>query len=108
MSANGNGGTGAQAAPAGAELELRLYVAGHSRHSVAALSLLRDLCETELAGRCRLDVVDLVEEPQRAREDGIVAVPTLVRRAPGPPVRVIGDLSDAARIRDALEITGDG
>ena len=77
--------------------ELRLYVAGQTPKSVAATANLRRLCEEHLAGRYSIEIVDLLEQPQRARADQIVAIPTLVRKLPEPIRKVIGDLSNADR-----------
>ena len=74
---------------------LRLYVAGPSPRSLRAVANLKRLCEHHLHDGYEIEVIDLVEEPALARADGIVALPTLVRRLPGPPLKIIGDLSDA-------------
>ena len=83
---------------------LRLYVAGESPKSVAASANLNALCEEHLAGRYNIETIDVLERPALAREDDILAIPTLVRRAPVPTRKVIGDLSDAARVRIILRI----
>ena len=83
---------------------LRLYIAGQTPRSIAAVSNLRKLCETYLSGRYRLDVIDLMAEPNRAQRDRIVAVPTLVRRRPGAVTRIIGDLSNSERVLNRLKI----
>jgi circadian clock protein KaiB len=83
---------------------LRLYIAGQTPRSIAAVSNLRKLCETYLSGRYRLDVIDLMAEPNRAQRDRIVAVPTLVRRPPGAITRIIGDLSNSERVLNLLNI----
>jgi circadian clock protein KaiB len=83
---------------------LRLYIAGQTPRSIAAVSNLRKLCETYLSGRYRLDVIDLMAEPNRAQRDRIVAVPTLVGRRPGAVTRIIGDLSNSERVLDRLKI----
>lgn len=77
---------------------LRLYVAGPSPKSLRAFANLKTLCEEYLAGRYEIEVVDLVEHPSQARSDDIVAIPTLVRSLPAPFCKVIGDLSDTARV----------
>ncbi len=84
--------------------ELRLYVAGQSAKSLAARANLLKLCEAYLAGRHRIEVIDLLEHPGRARDDQILAIPTLVRRSPEPMKKVIGDLSDTQRVLDGLNI----
>ena len=84
--------------------ELRLYVAGQTPKSIAALANLKRFCEVHLAGRYRIEVVDLAENPQLARADQIVAIPTLVRKLPPPLRKMIGDLSDSERILVGLEM----
>jgi circadian clock protein KaiB len=76
---------------------LRLYVAGHTPRSLAAMTNLRKICEEHLAGQYIIEVIDLVKNPQLAAGDQIFAIPTLVRALPEPMKRIIGDLSDAAR-----------
>jgi circadian clock protein KaiB len=83
---------------------LRLYVAGQTPKSLAAIANLKRLCETHLAGRYTIDVVDLLITPQLAAGDQIVALPTLVRRLPAPLKRVIGDLSNTERVLVGLDI----
>jgi circadian clock protein KaiB len=83
---------------------LRLYVAGLSGRSASALSNLEAVCEEHLAGRYRIEVVDLMKQPQLARGDQIVALPTLVRRLPPPMKKIIGDLSDQERLLVGLEL----
>jgi circadian clock protein KaiB len=83
---------------------LRLYIAGQAPRSIAAVCNLRKLCETYLSGRYHLDVIDLVAEPGRAQRDGIIAVPTLVRRRRGAVRRIIGDLSNSERVLTRLDI----
>ena len=84
--------------------QLRLYVAGQSSTSLDAFANLRDLCEKHLAGHYRIEIIDLVEQPLLARRDDVLAVPTLVRHHPPPPLRVIGDLSDTQRVLDHLQL----
>lgn len=72
---------------------LRLYVAGSTPRSQAAERNLETLCERHLAGRYRIEVIDLGEDPELAGRDGVLALPTLVRLAPGPRRKVVGDLS---------------
>jgi circadian clock protein KaiB len=83
---------------------LRLYVAGQSPKSLQAFANLKSLCEEHLAGRYEIEVVDLVEQPSRAKSDDILAIPTLVRRSPAPPRKVIGDLSNAQRVLGGLRM----
>jgi circadian clock protein KaiB len=77
---------------------LRLYVAANTPRSVLALANLRRLCEEHLAGRYRLEVIDLVANPRRAKDDEILAVPTLVRKLPVPIRKFIGNLSNPERL----------
>jgi circadian clock protein KaiB len=83
---------------------LRLYVAGHTAKSIAAMNNLRHVCETHLAGRYEIEVIDLVQNPRLAAGDQILAIPTLVRRLPAPLKRIIGDLSDTERVLVGLDI----
>jgi circadian clock protein KaiB len=84
--------------------ELRLYVAGKTAKSVAAFENLTRLCEEHLAGKYRIEVVDLVRHPQLAKGDQIVAIPTLVRKLPEPIRKVIGDLSNVERTLVGLQL----
>ncbi|MET0839860.1 MAG: circadian clock KaiB family protein [Marmoricola sp.] len=84
--------------------DLRLYVAGQSPRSVRAVENLRQVCDTHLAGRYRVEVIDLLVNPALARGDEIVAVPTLVRKLPEPIRRIIGDLSDTDRVLVGLQV----
>ena len=94
-----------QAAPVAAppELyELRLYVAGKLPNSTQALENLLDICRTHLAGRHTLEVIDYLEHPRRALEDGIIATPTLLKVRPGASCMVVGTLSDRPTVLQAL------
>jgi len=84
--------------------ELRLYVAGRSRKSVTAFGNLRRICEEHLRGKYRIEVIDLLKNPLLARGDQILAVPTLVRKLPEPMKKIIGDLSNEARVLVGLDI----
>jgi circadian clock protein KaiB len=84
--------------------DLRLYVAGQSPRSVQALENLRRVCDEHLAGRYRVEVIDLLVNPSLARGDEIVAVPTLVRKLPEPIRKIIGDLSDTDRVLVGLQV----
>jgi circadian clock protein KaiB len=84
--------------------ELRLYVAGQTQKSLAALSNLRKICDEHLKSRYRLEVIDLVKQPQLAVGDQILAVPTLVRNLPPPLRKIIGDLSNTERVLVGLDI----
>ena len=83
---------------------LRLYVAGHSARSSAALRNLEAICGEHLAGRYRIEVIDLLKQPQLARGDQIVAVPTLVRHLPPPVKKIIGDLSNEESVLVGLDL----
>ena len=84
--------------------ELRLYVAGQTGKSLVALANLRRICETHLAGQYRIEVIDLIKNPQLAAGDQILAVPTLVRRLPQPIRKIIGDLSNEERVLVGLDV----
>ena len=86
---------------------LRLYVAGQSPKSVRAVENLRRVCEEHLAGRYTIELVDLMENPQLARADEIIAVPTLVRKLPEPIRRIIGDLSNTEKVLIGLQLDED-
>ena len=77
--------------------DLRLYVAGQTPKSMTAFANLKRICEEHLAGKYRIEVVDLLKEPQLARGDQILALPTLVRKLPEPIKKIIGDLSNTER-----------
>jgi circadian clock protein KaiB len=87
-----------------AEWQLRLYVAGQTAKSIAAFAHLKQICETHLAGRYEIEVVDLIENPKLAGDDQILAVPTLVRKLPPPLKKIIGDLSNEERVLVGLDI----
>jgi circadian clock protein KaiB len=87
-----------------AEWQLRLYVAGTTAKSAAALANLRQVCETHLAGRYTIEVVDLLVNPKLAAGDQILAVPTLVRKFPEPIRKIIGDLSNEDRVLVGLDV----
>ena len=84
--------------------ELRLYVAGHTQKSLAAIANLHKICDEHLKGRYRIEVIDLAKQPQLAAGDQILAVPTLVRNLPPPLRRIIGDLSNTERVLVGLDI----
>jgi len=83
---------------------LRLYVAGQTKKSMAAFANLKKICEEHLGGRYRIEIVDLLENPQLAKGDQILAVPTLVRRLPPPIKKIIGDLSNTERVLVGLDL----
>jgi circadian clock protein KaiB len=83
---------------------LRLYVAGQTPRSMTAFANLKVICEEHLAGRYKIEVVDLLENPTLARGDQILAVPTLVRKLPEPVRKIIGDLSNTERVLIGLDL----
>jgi circadian clock protein KaiB len=90
--------------PGVAEWQLRLYVAGQTAKSIAAFDNLKRVCETHLAGRYTIEVVDLLVNPRLAAGDQILAVPTLVRKFPEPIRKIIGDLSNEERVLVGLDV----
>jgi circadian clock protein KaiB len=88
----------------GLRYELYLYVAGTTSHSVRAIRALKDICVTSFGDRCELHIVDIYESPELAREAQIIAVPALVRKAPSPVRKLVGDLADRARVLRFLEL----
>jgi circadian clock protein KaiB len=86
------------------EWELRLYIAGHTARSAAALENLQRICEEHLKGKYRIEVIDLLKNPQLARGDQILAVPTLVRKVPEPMKKIIGNLSNEERVLVGLDL----
>src|SRR4051812_6550709 len=85
--------------------DLRLYVAGQSPKSLAAFANLKQLCDAHLTGKYRIEVIDLIKKPQLARDDQIIAIPTLVRRLPQPIRKIIGDLCDTKRTLIGLDLS---
>lgn len=85
---------------------LRLYVAGQTPKSLAAIANLRAICRDHLDGRCSIEIIDLRERPELAARDQVVAIPTLVRHLPPPLKRIIGDLADVDKVLVGLEIRG--
>lgn len=83
---------------------LRLYVAGQTNKSLAAFANLKKIAEEHLAGKYRIEVIDLTENPQLAKGDQILALPTLVRRLPPPIKKIIGDLSNTERVLVGLDL----
>jgi circadian clock protein KaiB len=84
--------------------DLRLYVAGQTPKSMTAFTNLKRICEEHLAGKYRIEVIDLLKEPQLARGDQILALPTLVRKLPEPIKKIIGDLSNTERTLVGLDL----
>jgi circadian clock protein KaiB len=91
-------------APDDSRYELRLYVAGQTPKSLTAFANLKKLCEEHLAGRYRIEIIDLLEQPQLAAGDQILAIPTLVRQLPPPLKKIIGDLSNTERVLVGLNL----
>jgi circadian clock protein KaiB len=86
------------------EWELRLYIAGATAKSAAAFANLQRVCEEHLKGKYRIEVIDLLKNPTRARGDQILAIPTLVRKLPAPVKKIIGDLSDTKKVLVGLDL----
>jgi circadian clock protein KaiB len=84
--------------------DLRLYVAGQTPKSLAAFANLKRICEEHLAGKYKIEIIDLMKNPQLARGDQILAMPTLVRKLPPPIKKIIGDLSNTERVIVGLDI----
>ena len=93
-----------RAAPAEQYWQLRLYVAGMTPKSLTAFANLKRICEEHLEGQYRIEVIDLMVNPQLARGDQILALPTLVRNLPEPIKKIIGDLSNTERVLVGLDI----
>ena len=83
---------------------LRLYVAGKTPKSILALANLKQICEEHLLGRYEIEIIDLLENPQLAQGDQILALPTLVRRLPEPIKKIIGDLSNKEHVLVGLDL----
>lgn len=94
----------AEVAEAAKPWTLRLYVAGQTQKSLAAFANLKALCEAHLQGQYQIEVIDLLEKPQLAQGDQILAIPTVVRRLPLPMRKIIGDLSDTERAVIGLDL----
>jgi circadian clock protein KaiB len=88
----------------GGAYRLRLYVAGQTPRSIVAFTNLKRICDQHLEGRYELEIIDLLKQPQLARGDQILAVPTLVRRLPEPVKKIIGDLSNTERVLVGLDL----
>jgi circadian clock protein KaiB len=83
---------------------LRLYIAGQTPNSITAIANLKKICEDKLQGRYLIEVVDLLENPQLAKGDQIIAIPTLVRRLPPPVKKIIGNLSKTESVIVGLDL----
>lgn len=84
--------------------QLRLYVAGQTPKSLAAFANLKKICEDHMAGKYRIEIIDLLENPALAKGDQILAIPTLVRKLPEPVRKIIGDLSNTERVLVGLDL----
>ncbi len=87
---------------------LRLYVAGQTQKSITAFANLKKICEEHLAGKYTIEVIDLLKNPQLAKGDQIIAIPTLVRKLPEPLKKIIGDLANTERVLVGLDIRAGG
>jgi circadian clock protein KaiB len=83
---------------------MRLYIAGQSPKSLRALANLKKMCEEYLAGKYHIEIIDLLESPQLASTDQILAIPTLIRKLPEPVRKIIGDLSNVERVLVGLDL----
>ncbi len=83
---------------------LKLYVAGQTPKSIAAFANLKEICDEHLAGKYRIEIVDLMKNPRLAKGDQIIAVPTLVRQLPPPVKKLIGDLANTERVLVGLDV----
>jgi circadian clock protein KaiB len=83
---------------------LRLYIAGQTPNSIAAIANLKKICEDKLRGKYHIEVVDLLKKPQLAKGDQIIAIPTLVRRLPPPVKKIIGNLSKTESVIVGLDL----
>ena len=86
------------------QYDLRLYVAGQTPRSLQALSNLKRICEEHLAGQYKIQIIDLLEQPQMAAGDQILAIPTLVKTIPKPARKIIGDLSNIEKVLVGLDV----
>ena len=93
-----------KSAPIEEKWQLRLYVAGQSTKSITAFANLKKICAEHLEGKCSIEVIDLLVNPQLAKGDQILALPTLVRKLPEPIKKIIGDLSNTDRVLVGLDI----
>lgn len=86
------------------QYNLRLYIAGQTPKSIAALANLHRICDEHMKGQYEVEVIDLMESPHLAQKDQIVAIPTLIRQLPEPLKRIIGDLSNTERVLIGLDL----
>ena len=83
---------------------LKLYITGRTPRSEQAIGNLRHICEEQLNGQYELVIIDVLEEPEQAEEEKIIATPTLIKQIPPPVRRVIGDLSDSEKVLMGLDL----
>ena len=95
-------GAGSQISADTEHYVLHLYVTGSTRRSTRAIETMRQICDTHLSGRHKLEVIDLYQHPEAAAREQIIAAPTLVKLLPAPLRRVIGDLADRQRVLTSL------
>ena len=88
----------------GKRWQLRLYVAGQTPRCLAAFANLKKLCEEHMDGNYSIEIIDLLQKPQLAQGDQILAIPTLVRKLPEPVRKIIGDLSNTERVLVGLDL----
>lgn len=86
------------------EWHMCLYVAGHTPKSIKAIDNLKIYCEKHLSGKYKIEVIDLLKNPQAAEDDQVLAIPTLIRKLPEPIRQVIGDLSNEEKVLVGLNI----
>ena len=84
--------------------QLKIYIAGPAHQAMPAVANLRQFCEDELSGACEIEIIDVLEHPELALRDGIIATPTLVKAFPPPVRRILGDLSDREALCIALNL----
>jgi len=86
------------------KFRMRLFIAGRTARSERCIANLRKICEHELQGKYHLEVIDVLEEPERAEQERVLATPTLVKDVPPPTRRIIGDMSDVAQVLIGLDL----
>lgn len=89
-----------------ARMQLRLYIAGTSRRSTRAVRNAHEICDHHLPAGYDLEVIDILQQPERAKEDRVIAVPVLIKLAPVPVTRILGDLADRAGVAAGLQLVG--
>jgi len=86
------------------KVELKLYITGHTSRSERAIANLRQLCKAEMGGQYELTIIDILERPQLAEDEKIIATPVLIKELPKPMRRIIGDLSDVEKVLLGLDL----